>query len=71
MAGGTTEPHYGTACGVIRSKEHFLTRNRKKYQKKFYFFLPEKYLLNRKKPRIVYIEQYKIVEAIIKSQAGM
>ena len=43
MAGGTTEPHYGTACGVIRSKEHFLTRNRKKNQKKIYFFLPEKY----------------------------
>ena len=56
---------------MIRSKEHFLTRNRKKNQKKFYFFLPKKYLLNRKKLRIVYIEQYKIVEAIIKSQAGM
>lgn len=31
----------------------------------------KKYLLNRKKLRIVYIEQYKIVEAIVKSQAGL
>ena len=31
----------------------------------------KKYLLSKKKLRIVYIEQYKMVEAVIKSQAGL
>lgn len=31
----------------------------------------KKYLLSKKKLRVVYIEQYKMVEAIVKSQAGL
>lgn len=50
-------------CGVCKGTGH-LTKSCRKCGGK-------KYLLSKKKLRILYIEQYKIVEAIVKSQAGL